>query len=376
MKVLHLMRTYGVHGGEQQLSQLFAANKNEQVEETFAFVLRDPDCATLFAKRAPWLAQVELWPRPQATGSAWCEFFNLIPRLPLLQWRFLRLVADLHSDVCVVHGFQAALVAWPAAFLGQKVKYAYVHRITKGASRIGWLFRLLYWPFSLVAGNSQAVMQSLAPYADERKLVVLDNGIDLEAFDRRRGVASLEALCIPDDEIIISVGRLLPYKGQDILIESVALLLSTRPMLKLWVVGEGISRKHLEDLVRSLGIEQHVFFWGQRSDVPVLLAQARVFVNASSWEGMSNAVLEGMAAGLPSVVANAPGVSECHVSGVTGLVVERDSKSLARGIEQLLAEPACALTMGREARKRIESVYSIAASRQRYDALYARLKEG
>lgn len=375
VRALHLMRTYGKHGGEQQLSQLFGANQRAEVEETFAFVFKDPECATLFAQRAPQLAQVALWSRPQPTGSAWRELLRLIPRLPLLQWRYFRLVAGMRPNVCVVHGFQAALVAWPTACWKRGVSHAYVHRITKGASRVAWAFRALYLPFRLVAGNSSAVMQSLAPYANARKLMALDNGIDLERFDRRRGELSAGEVLPNNADVVISVGRLLPYKGQDLLIDAVASLLPVYPRLRLWIVGDGASRDGLERQVRSLGIQAHVVFLGHRSDVPALLDRARLFANASSWEGMSNAVLEGMASGLPSVVADAPGVSECHVQGVTGLVVDRNPRALALGMAQLLEDPEGARRMAQAARERVEVHYSIAASRARYDHLYSCLKK-
>ncbi len=370
------MRTYGKHGGEQQLSQLFGANQRAELEETFAFVFKDPECATLFAQRAPQLEQVVLWSRPQPTGSAWRELLRLIPRLPLLQWRYFRLVAGIRPNVCVVHGFQAALVAWPTACWKRGVSHAYVHRITKRASRVALALRALYLPFRVVAGNSSAVMQSLAPYANARKLIALDNGIDLEKFDQRRGGLSAGEVLPDNADVVISVGRLLPYKGQDLLIDAVASLLPVYPRLSLWIVGAGASRDGLERQVRSLGIQAHVVFLGQRSDVPALLGRARLFANASSWEGMSNAVLEGMASGLPSVVADAPGVSECHIDGETGLVVERSAQALAAAMAQLLTERERAQAMGRAARRRVQSVYSIEASRRRYDALYDGLRGG
>lgn len=373
MRVLHLMRTYGKHGGEQQISQLLGSNQREEIAEAFAFVFKDPECAALFAQRAPQLAQHTLWSRPQPTGLALRELLKLVPRLPLLQWRYFRLVSRIKPDACVVHGFQAAMVAWPTACWNRSIGHAYVHRITKKASRLAFAFRLLYRPFRVVAGNSSAVMQSLAPYANATKLLALDNGIDLEKFDRQRIGLPAASSFGEDAYVVISVGRLLPYKGQDILIDAVSSLLPKHPSLRLWIVGEGAARDALEKLVKALGTQSQVTFLGQRTDVPALLAQARLFVNASSWEGMSNAVLEGMASGLPSVVVDAPGVSECHVQGVTGLVVERNSQTIARGIAQLLADPRGAARMGRAARERVENQYSIEASRARYDRLYSYL---
>lgn len=374
MKVVHLMRTYGVHGGEQQLSQLFGANQNLDIQEIFAFVFRDAECTALFAQRAPRLAQTTLSGQAHQTGTAWREFLRLLPRLPLLQWRFWQLLRREQAEVCVAHGFQAALVAWPVACLHRKAGYAYVHRTTKGASRFGWVFRCLYRPFQVVAGNSYAVTRSLAPYADASRLAALDNGIDLEKFDRGRQEPSSDRISANDGEVLIAVGRLLPRKGQDLLIDALALMLPAHPRLKLWIIGDGVSRAYLEQKVGSLGLHASVVFFGQRADVPALLARASLFVNASSWEGMSNAVLEGMAAGLASVVADAPGVSECHIDGETGLVVERSAQALAAAMAQLLTERERAQAMGRAARRRVQSVYSIEASRRRYDALYDRLK--
>lgn len=374
MRVMHLMRTYGAHGGEQQLSQLFGANQDPETEETFTFVFRDEECAALFAQRAQRLAQTTLCGKAQRTGTAWREFLRLLPHLPLLQWRFLRLLNKERTEVCVVHGFQAALVAWPAAYRRRDVGWAYVHRTTKGASRLGWVFRWLYRPFHVVAGNSKAVKQSLAAYSNTDRLVALDNGIDLEKFDRRQQESPAGGLPADDGKVVIAVGRLLPSKGQALLIDALALLLPAHPRLKLWIVGEGVERGRLQQKIEELGLRHSVALLGQRADVPALLARADLFVNASACEGMSNAVLEGMAAGLASVVADAPGVSECHIEGKTGFVVECNAQALAAAMTQLLADRERIQDMGRVARQHVQAMYSIEANRQRYVALYHRLR--
>ena len=114
-------------------------------------------------------------------------------------------------------------------------------------------------------------------------------------------------------------------------------------------------------------------FLGHRNDVPDLLRAATIFCHASSWEGMSNAVLEAMALGLASVVCDAPGVTECHVAGETGLVVDGDAGSIAAAIETLLNDPERRATMGAAAAKRIREHYSMEANRRRFLALYAEL---
>lgn len=373
MKILHMMRTYGVHGGEQQLSQLFALADPSATQEIFAFIYRDPVCARFFAERAPALVQRVLLGESVQTGSAWSEFLLLLPRLPILQWRFWRLVTQEEPHVCVVHGFQAALVAWPTAMLLRNTRWVYVHRTTKTRTRVATVFRLLYRPFDAVAGNSHSVTASLAPFSERGKLVALDNGIDLARFDERFLAPPAAELPKAPGKVVVSVGRLLPQKGHALLIASFAKLVQSHPLLSLWIVGDGQERTAIEKHIAAHDLDTRVHLLGYRHDVPAVLARADVFVNASAWEGMSNAVLEGMAARLPSVVVDAPGVTGCHVSGQTGLVVQRDASALAAGLERVLAEPEAAMRMANAARAHVEMQYSMEANRARYDALFTRL---
>ena len=157
------------------------------------------------------------------------------------------------------------------------------------------------------------------------------------------------------------------------LIEAATRLAPRHPGLELWIVGDGPARGDLEAAAARSGIGDRIRFWGYRNDVAPLLAAATLFVNASSWEGMSNAVLEAMALGLPSVVCDAPGVTECHVAGETGLVVPGDAGSIAAAVETLLSDPERRATMGAAAAKRIREHYSMEANRRRFLALYAEL---
>lgn len=372
MRVLHVMRTYGVHGGERQLSQLFGENTvHSKNEEWFAFVHCDPECATLFQEKAPELRQIILWPKQEANKSEWYEFFSLLPRLFCLQYVLWRHVRKLNVKVCVAHGFQAALVAWPVVVLNRQLNSAYMHRTTKKLNRLRLAFILLYAPFDVVLGNSCAVMESLKPYVSKNRLMTLRNGIDLDAFDHeRRGPLScpLPAITGP---IIIMVGRLIKSKGHEIVIDAVLKLLSSNVHLTLLIVGDGEERISLQCKTHNSGFRNSIIFLGQRSDVPRLLGCADIFVCASENEGMSNAVLEAMAAALPSVLIDAPGVTECHKADRTALIVKRDKALLGQGIKSLLQNPLMRLQMGKAARKRVVDKYSINANRQKYNELYS-----
>lgn len=373
LKIVHLMRTYGAHGGEQQLSQYFGAEPRGNVSELFAFIYADEQCRLIFGTRAPQLQTVNLWAQEQTPASAWKELLLLIAKLPIIQARFLGLVLKSAPDVCVVNGFQGALTAWPAAALRRRTSWIYVHRITKSRTGSAFPFRLIYWPFNVVAGNSRAVTESLAPLTRQGKLAVLDNGLDWQRFDSRAAEGTASPLPSASGPVLIAVGRLLPHKGQALLVAAFNSVAPDFPSAQLWIAGDGPELETLCSLIAASPVKDRIHLLGRRDDIPAVLARADIFVNASGWEGLSNAVLEGMAAGLPSIVADAPGVTECHVAGETGLVVSRDSAQIALAIRALLMNKTLRVSMGLAARKRVTSKYSMEACRNRYLLLFNKL---
>jgi glycosyltransferase involved in cell wall biosynthesis len=370
-KVVHLMRTYGAHGGETQLARYLAAEPQGGIEETFAFVYPDPDCAALFERMRSRVVRHDLLAVPlPPRESAWGEVLTLLPQLPALQARFANLAR--HADVCVVHGVQAAMIAWPAAMrLRASIPFIYFHRTTKrsGTGRLG---RLLYRPYAVLAGNSKSVAASLEGLSDTARIAAIENGVDWRELEARAEPAAARG----GRTLIVAVGRLIPGKRQELLIAALAELAPAYPSLDLWLVGDGPGRATLGAFAARLGIADRVRFLGHREDAPRLLRAATIFCHASSWEGMSNAVLEAMALKLPSVVCDAPGVSECHVAGETGLVVDGDAKAIAAAIKSLLGDDERRIRMGEAARRRVREHYSMEANRRRFLALYAELTGG
>ncbi len=168
-----------------------------------------------------------------------------------------------------------------------------------------------------------------------------------------------------------SVGRLSPEKGQGWLLEALAILIHKGQDLHAVLVGEGRSLRDLQNQARRLGIVERVHFTGTRRDVRDWLVHFDLFVLPSEWEGISLALLEAMASGLPVIASNTGGTPEIVQDGVTGLLVPpRDPKSLAEAMQRLLEDPLLRNRIGLAGRARVMESFSIQKTVSRINQLY------
>ena len=228
-----------------------------------------------------------------------------------------------------------------------------------------------------IVGNSKSVIDQL--HHDEGvasdKLSLIYNGIPIEPFKLPLDKESKRSeLGLADTTLIlITVANLIDYKGHDDLLTAVAEIKSELP--QKWVlllVGQdhGIGNS-LRKKTRNLGIAKHVLFLGQRTDVAELLRISDISLLCSHEEGFSNALLEAMAAGLPTIATAVGGNSEAVVDGVTGLLVPpKDSVAIGRAILRLAYDPAARRQMGMAGQNRVEEHFSLEACVQGYEALY------
>lgn len=167
---------------------------------------------------------------------------------------------------------------------------------------------------------------------------------------------------------VICVGRLVPQKGQAILVEAVARLAATHPGIHLRLVGDGPDRKALENQVDRLGIREKVTFEGSvnRDRIAGLLSNASLFVLASFAEGIPVALMEAMAREIPVISTYIAGIPELIRPEVDGLLVPpSDVDALAAAIARLADEPDLRSRLGRAGRQRVLERYDLGVNLDR-----------
>lgn len=166
---------------------------------------------------------------------------------------------------------------------------------------------------------------------------IIPNGVDVESFSKKFSYGELTDLetrlgVKPDDRVIISVSRLVPKNGLDLLVRAVAVLNKDgRTSYKLILAGEGSQKDGLRKLTDELGIEGKIVFAGSvnRHDLPLYLKMSDVFVRPSRSEGLGISFLEAMAAEIPIIATRAGGIPDFLEDRKTGLFSTFEPEDIA-----------------------------------------------
>jgi glycosyltransferase involved in cell wall biosynthesis len=229
---------------------------------------------------------------------------------------------------------------------------------------------------SIVLTNAKAIRDGLIAqdHLPPEKVCVVYNGVDLDRF----GGAPDRAHILPGTEgnkLIVLVGNMVTeVKGHPVLISAAAEVVKAHPKTQFVLVGEGTKRADFEQQVKALGLQANFLFLGRRSDVPAILACCDIAVLPSLAEGLPNAVLEYLAAGLPVVATALGGNLEIIQDGVTGLLVPpQDPQALASALNHLLSDEALADRIGTAGHDYVKQNFSFERLVQDIDQFYSKL---
>jgi glycosyltransferase involved in cell wall biosynthesis len=251
-----------------------------------------------------------------------------------------------------------------------------------GFTRFNRKRRLICRALARFTDLSLAVSQGVKDYLvkeiglDPDKVRVVVNGVDIAAIDAARpGPEVRRELGRPEGARVIGlVGRLDHWgKGHKELFSAMTQLKDRFPCHAL-IVGGGRREAEVKQMAASMGLAGQMHFLGSRRDVPDLLQAMDIFVLPSYNEGLSLALLEAMAAGLPVIVSRVGGNPEVVTDGATGLLIPpRDAEALAQALERLMADPARAKEMGENARRLVEVNYSLERLGREINGIYDEL---
>lgn len=197
----------------------------------------------------------------------------------------------------------------------------------------------------------------------EEKVVIIPNGIDVKKFQvqvDRWAVRSRYGVN-PNEKLVLCVGRLVPQKGIEYLLQAVPMISQRYHDTKFIIVGEGWLRSHLEHVANSTGYKWKIMFTGfiPDSELVALLLSADVLVVPSIYEPFGIVALEGMAAGVPVVASQVGGLAEVIEHDKTGVFVyPRSPESIAWGVAHVLFNPEHTRWMVQNAKEMVRKTYS------------------
>jgi phosphatidylinositol alpha-1,6-mannosyltransferase len=236
-------------------------------------------------------------------------------------------------------------------------------------------WKLRKWFFQQLCNNAQRIF-AVSEYTkmlltntgiQSDKIIVIPNGIDIKKFSKKTEVKELkEKLGIKDEKVILTLARLHPRKGQDIVIKALPYVLKRVPKTKYVIAGTGEDFERLALLVEKYNLNGNVIFSGYIPDDQIIKFYdlCDVFVMPSRqegpWvEGFGISFLEASARGKPVIGGDHGGVREAIIDGQTGIVVNPYSpEEIAEAIINILTDKKYADSLGEKGRQRCLASFS------------------
>jgi glycosyltransferase involved in cell wall biosynthesis len=218
---------------------------------------------------------------------------------------------------------------------------------------------------AIVANSNAAALRLQAERIAADRVVLVPNGLDLERF--------APAAPRPQRRRVVTVANLRAEKGHQVLIDAAASVLQHYPDARFTLVGDGPERQAIEQRLARAGLAGAFTLLGEREDIHTVLQDADIAVLPSLTESLPNALLEYMAAALPTVASNVGGVPDVIEHGRTGLLVPAgDAVAMAHEIGVLMADPMMGTRLGRNARAEVQRLYSFPRMVAAIEDLYTR----
>ncbi|MGE5606049.1 MAG: glycosyltransferase [Bacteroidota bacterium] len=285
--------------------------------------------------------------------------------------QLVKIIKSFKPDIMVSHGYSEHIWGRIAAIIAKVPVIIQVEHNTEKYQPQQYLeSRILYNHTNKIVCVSHGVMDYLAKLGfNKERMQVIYNGIPLERFSSLQTVPFINR-----QPNLVMVARFARQKDHSTLIRAASLL--REYSIKVYLVGEGKKnyRQQAENLVKSLNLEEKVFFLGPRSDIPELLSQNQISVLATRYEGFGLVVVEAMAAGCIVIASNVTGVSELVQNGITGfLVPPGEPVALAEKIKYIINNQAACSKIASAGQLYVHQNFGVERMVKEYEQLF--LKE-
>jgi glycosyltransferase involved in cell wall biosynthesis len=363
--IVFLTRTMGYGGTEKHLLELVTRLAEHGEKSTILCVAADPFSARCNYSRPGFINIVQCGQTP-ASFRDWLMLFR--------RYRSRSLVF-VHGEVACFgwHEYVAAKLAGSRRILAiQQLTPPPLPNRSPLTSPRAILQRVAGWRTRYLLGRSvisclcdqnicvsDAVRRSLTEVHgySPAKAMTVRNGVNVSSFapDVMLRRQKRHAFDIADDELVlVCAARVDASKGIDVLIEAVAEAIRRNCKCRCFIIGHGALLKELSEVVRARRLSDRIIFEGFKNDVRPYFQMADAFILTSHNEGLSIAMLEAMACGLPCIVTIVGGAAEAITNGREGLLVSPgDTNEICNGICRLAANPSERVEMGRRARMRV-----------------------
>lgn len=272
-------------------------------------------------------------------------------------WRFWRVTKKSHPDILITYLIHADLFG---RLFGKLYGIKSIICNQRG-KLLQWEFlrsfdRITKFLVTKYIVQTETAKQELMKklHLPEKKLEIIPNMIDSTEFDFiiDKNKKRLELRIDPNDFVITCVSKLRRGKGHEYLLEAFEQVFEKHKHAKLLIVGDGEQKEKLVKQIESYRSRSKIYFLGNRSDVNEILKISDIFTLPTFGEGMSNALLEAMASGLPIITTDIPENRELIKDEVTGLLVTAGkSKDLAQAITQLINDKRKCIAIGSRAKQ-------------------------
>ena len=375
VRVMHFIDSGGIYGAESVILNLSREMKEgpEFHPVVGCIVQRCEDPSDLFTRA-----------EQEGIEAVKIRLNNKTFPLDLLRLatKFRRLDIDLiHS-----HGYKPSVAGFIAGKLSRIPVMATCHlwfsegRVPFRYRLMTYLEKILYHYFPVIVCVSPYIKDILIKSGiHPEKIRIIRNGIDMHKYDIQKQEDKLN--CKSDkisvnnndikDAVVVNVGRLCEQKDQVQLIHAAKILKEEGRRVKFFIVGEGLLRKSLEELIYSLGLKEEVQLLGFRNDVVDILRVSDLFVLPSLDEGFPIALLEAMAAGV-AVIATPVGMTKHLFEHMRSIyfITPKDPESIAIGIRVLSGDKDLREKIAIAARDIVSRCCSSRMMKQEYEVVY------